>query len=784
MQFVYQSLTWGFLLVLLPVLIHLINLVRRRRIKWAAMEFLLQSHRRHRKWIWLRQLLLLLLRMAVVALAVAMVAQWISRSQWMALLGTTATHHYILLDDSFSMGERTGGTRAFDRAGRALARIVARLREEETPQRLTLIRFSRAARAASPDEAAAHLGQLADFNAALVDANFDEQLEQRRRAMDISQLAVGPRPALQLAQQLLDAASDETNVFYVVSDFRKAQWNDPTELRDLLRRIQPRCRAVHLVRCAPQTSGNLAITDLRPADQTRAAGVPLTMRVTVANGNPQAARRVAVQVRTTQYDRQLEGASEPGTVSGRTEEPPAVLIDEIPPGGSATAQVSVYFAQPGAHVVEAALPDDPLDVDNRRWYAADVPAAEPVLIIDPTPQRQSAYYLDAAFRPSQRARSGVQPEVQLPSYLRDATPEMLEPYRAVFLLDVDYLDQRAIENIEAFVRRGGGVAVFVGPEANLAHYTQAWYRNGEGFLPLPVERVDTLPEELLDNVPDFRVQNHPVFEVFAGERNPFTQLITIERYVRAPASWSAETGSAISVVATLRNQQPLVVERPFGKGRVVVFLTSLAPVWNNWTRNPTFVVTMLKLQSYLAAPLRYHPVHLTGEILTVEVDRETGRHPAVFALPARQDEERSLVQRPFPLAPEDQPTVSVSLGRDALGMADGMTDRSGIYEAWLTNVDGSYVVRRYAVNVDPRESDLALVSPRELRTRLAPVTVTVHEADEYIERSDDLPGYNRALILMILLIAFLLLEQIVAYQASYHPRTATAVDGKSVARTG
>ena len=43
MQFVFQPLAWGFLLVLLPLLIHLINLVRHRRTQWAAMEFLLES---------------------------------------------------------------------------------------------------------------------------------------------------------------------------------------------------------------------------------------------------------------------------------------------------------------------------------------------------------------------------------------------------------------------------------------------------------------------------------------------------------------------------------------------------------------------------------------------------------------------------------------------------------------------------------------------------------------------------------------------------------------------
>ena len=43
MQFVHQALTWGFLLALLPLVIHLINLVRRRRVRWAAMEFLLTA---------------------------------------------------------------------------------------------------------------------------------------------------------------------------------------------------------------------------------------------------------------------------------------------------------------------------------------------------------------------------------------------------------------------------------------------------------------------------------------------------------------------------------------------------------------------------------------------------------------------------------------------------------------------------------------------------------------------------------------------------------------------
>ena len=61
--FANPTLLWGLPLVGVPVLIHLINLFRHRRVRWAAMEFLLASQNRNRTWVILKQLLLLLLRM-------------------------------------------------------------------------------------------------------------------------------------------------------------------------------------------------------------------------------------------------------------------------------------------------------------------------------------------------------------------------------------------------------------------------------------------------------------------------------------------------------------------------------------------------------------------------------------------------------------------------------------------------------------------------------------------------------------------------------------------------
>ena len=59
-------LWWGLPLVAAPIVIHLINLLRHRRVPWAAMEFLLASQKKYRTRVLLKQLLLLALRVAAI----------------------------------------------------------------------------------------------------------------------------------------------------------------------------------------------------------------------------------------------------------------------------------------------------------------------------------------------------------------------------------------------------------------------------------------------------------------------------------------------------------------------------------------------------------------------------------------------------------------------------------------------------------------------------------------------------------------------------------------------
>lgn len=765
MQFVHQPLTWGFFLVLLPLLIHLINMMRHRRVSWAAMDFLLQAYRKHRKWIWLKQLLLLLMRMAVVAVVVAMLAQWVTRGQWFQLFGGTPTHHYVLLDDSVSMSDRWGGTSAFDLALSAVQRIGAQASSEDTPQRFTLIRYSRAARWGSQSEGE-EAASVADFLSHVVDADFDVTLEEARHGFEVTELAVGPTPALSVLAEMIRESREEHRMVYLVSDFRSAEWSRPREARDSLREIEDSVASIQLVDCVQEMRQNLAVVDIRPVGDTQAAGVPLFVSIAVRNFGPQTARNVPLNVRTVYYPPESSAVDRPESAAGRVDDLPTVLIEEIEPGQTVERRVQVFFPQPGRHVVKALLPDDPVAADNRRWCVLEFPEHEPVLIVDGSPDQRHAYFLESVFRPGGRVTTGIAPEVHPPVFLRDVAPQRLEDYRAIFLLDVSRLDERAVETLETYVSGGGGLAFFAGPQVDPSYYTQRFYRGGTGLFPLPLEREDFLPREDMGRAPDIEVAEHPVFEVFLDERNPFIRLITVETYVRPSLDWRPDPESGVTVAASLRNGMPLVVERRFGEGRVVAFLTALAPGWNNWGNDPSFVVVALRLQAHLAAGRRDFDARSLGSPLSVVLPAEGYREDFQFVVPGELPDTRQVIDVSASRREGDANEMQVRIGGRLL---DDATDRSGIYEAWTVRSTGQADVRRFALNVDPDGGDLRLVDPAELLAALEPVRAEYQVAQQYTYEQAGWGQGQRNLLLLILLVGLLLGEQAVAYSASYHP---------------
>jgi len=732
-------LTIGLPLLAVPLLIHLINLRRQQRIRWAAMQFLIESQRRNRRWILLKQLLLLATRTAIVGVLVLMLAHLVLRNEWLSALGRGTTHHVVLVDDSYSMSDRWGNTSAISEAKRAVQAIVDQAHAQSDRQLITLLRFSEAARLSAGTQPQVFSEQINDA--------FRSRLESLLASWDVSETDVGAADALKALPRLPLAEEEQTLVVYLISDFRARQFAKGSDVQKLLAdlRDENKVAQIHLVRCVREGRPNLAITSLVPESGVRAAGVEMWMSITVANYGEEAAHGVTIQL-------EQDGDALP-----------AVVMDEVPPRDESTHKFRVQFSGTGAHALTASLPADAVYVDNRRYFACELPAARPVLIIDESRDGLGGRQLSLALSPGGTTRTGWQPHIEPRSFLSDA--ERLKQEAAVVLLDVPRLADDELAVLEDYVRSGGGVAMFVGPESDRAFYNQRLYRNGEGLLPAPLRLPTQLMRRSADEAADLEVSPHPLFRVFSGRRNNFLPLVEINYYYALEDDWLPDN-DAVRVIARLRNQAPVVIEKRFGDGRVIAQLTKLSsgntPLgrWTNWSLNPAFPVLANELASYLAATRQIDPLHLVGDDLIVSV--EEGRYePTIrFVLPAERGPEGSMLRAEVPID-------ATALDGQFIAKLEDVA-RSGIYEAHVQPLEGERERHAFAVNVPSGEGDLAIVPREELTRQLAGVDFQLHDATDMALDVQQIAGFQMSDALLVLLILMLLAEQLFAYLASYH----------------
>jgi hypothetical protein len=742
-------------------LIHLINMMRHRRVKWAAMDFLLASYRKHRRWVWLKQLMLLALRMLAIAAVVAMLAQLVSRDQWSRLFGYRTIHHFVLLDDSLSMSERTGVGTAFDRGRRAITQLTVEAAGGDHQQQITLIRYSRAARANPSGESG---NSVADLNAAPITGPLESLLTSPDQTLTVSQLAVDVQPALEIAERLMRDTKNQRCVLHLVSDFRASEWSDPAEVRETLNRIAQQDTKINLIRCVERESENLVVESLAPEVGTQAAAVPLFMSVGIRNVGGEPAEGVRLRTRCV-----FHPTSPAGTESAEENiELPDIVIDRIEAGERVTRSFQVFFPTSGHHVVSVQLPGDALQEDNHRWCVVKLDEGESALIVDGDLQERSAYYLESIFRPGAKTKTGITPTVQTASYLRDATAEELARHRAIYLLDVPALDTRTLANLRTYVENGGGLAWFLGPNANAGFLSNAYE---SGLFPLPVELPAVFESPVGMPSADIQFEDHPIFRALAGQRNPFAASIRVRRYLSSPPRWTPPTDAGIAILARLPNGQPLAVERSIGAGRSVAFLTTLAPDWNNWSLEPSFIVVALQLHAYLAQPQRPRADRLVGEPLTVQLDARRFQPEVTFLVPTADGNATRELVKTAGVGGSDASLLTAKLGALEPTAESGETDISGIYTVHAQSVEGGLRQQRYALNVDVRESRLDTSDASRLRQTLEPINVAVYQAEQRIAASDDADRNSWSEVFLWLLLAALLIEQFLAYRLSYHPST-------------
>src|SRR5262245_3151930 len=551
----------GAALVSSPIIIHLINRMRFRRVPWAAMEFLLKSQKRNRRRRIIEQIILLLLRILLVLLVGLLLARLIIDS--LAFAHPQSTAHVVVLDDSASMGDvwRVDGERrvTFDAAKKAIVEgIVQGAAQARTPQALDVIRLSEL-------DAPIHIDRI----------NSDSADELRAAMSDLAPTALhlSPLAGIRKARELLDLVPNSKHVLHVVGDFRHGDWaGSPSEslaqeIGSLTQAKGAAATAVHLldvadpVRSPTQSEirahDNIGIVDLQPATKVAARYMPLEFTLTVGNFSPAAQRNIRMIVR----------------VNGQPREDSSLTIVDLKPGLN-QATFTATFDQLGLSQVSAAIEveDTGLPVDNRRFATVEVREKMPILFVEGDLGNRSkpesdAYYLRALFLDAAKGFDVVERGVQ------ELEQPNLDQYPCIFVLNAPRLNDKARTNLEGFRRTGGGVLVALGDAVDADFYNQRLYADGRGIFPCPLEPKPTAKltdvqkaERIFDPAMPPKVfprgESHSVLtrlyrEDKNHESNTYLRFLLVDQYFPVPrARWNAPPG-AVDELLTLPNYRSL-----------------------------------------------------------------------------------------------------------------------------------------------------------------------------------------------------------------------------------
>ncbi len=343
------------------------------------------------------------------------------------------------------------------------------------------------------------------------------------------------------------------------------------------------------------------------------------------------------------------------TQNGRTVGEQSV---QIPAGGRAEATFPALDLASGANRVEVALsPADDLAGDDRRYLA--IKRAEPrkVLIVAPSTEGGAALFTRAAFE--------TLTALSLTADVRTTPlgdPPLID-YSFVVVTDVGLLDGAQGTAVRDYVQNGGRALLAAG-------------QRSAGLTTLPITG------QALRATPQMGSQaNVAIGEVDAT--HPILRGVAELRAANFSRSINVEPGTDDRVLMSLADGTPLLLERAFGNGRVLLFTSSLDRGWNDLPVQPAFVPLMAGIANEL----------LGGAGFTSEA--ELGSTLAVRALGLAGG-------RIF------DPRGEAALGLGA-GSDDVLLDQNGFYE-----VTGGAATELVAVNFDPRESDLTPIDAATL----------------------------------------------------------------------
>ena len=554
----------GGLAALIPIVIHLIDRAKARRVPFAALEFLFLSDQRLARRLKLRQLMVLALRvMLIVAIAFAFAKPYVAPEGVPESIASQPGAVVLIIDDSASMGATPEGGDA-SMLSVAIDRARDMVKDAGAQTRFALVTGSQPAR---------RLTRGLTFDRAELQRALST-LRPKPRAGD---LAGALRDAERLLAEVDDVPESMRHVV-VLSDHTATAWEGIAKPWSLER--VPKTQLVD-VRSAAKID-NTAITGvevrLTPDEKRSRAEVSVALR---NFGSTLAAGTLVVEVAGETFRSEVAvapGQSETIRLTGD------VALDRIA-GGRGVARLEIV---------------DALALDNRWFFTLNAGGAASVALFNGAPRTTAfldeLFFVRAATTPDDGEIPSIRPTVHSPD---EITKAPLDAYDAVVLANVGRLSAAQSMTLDNYVQRGGSLLVTAGD-----HLDPDAARSYGNLLPAPIRGLKYVVKR---DDPSAALKALTIGQV-DGEHPAVEQFVTVDDVSLFKARVFAyalvdSKRSGASVVMSLSGGVPLLLEKSLGRGRTMFLATSIDRDWTDLPIRTSYVPLLQQTLLYLSGRL-------------------------------------------------------------------------------------------------------------------------------------------------------------------------------------
>jgi hypothetical protein len=644
--------------VSLPFLVHLLSRKKFDVVNWGAMQFL-ELGKNARRRIRLEELLLMLLRMALIALiAIALARPWLSGSFLSSFASKPACDIAIIIDSSYSADWR----------GKA-----------STPHQAEIRWANGFLDGLSGDDAVSLIDARDQINTVVPLTRSRENMRRALRELPTPSGSSRLHEAVIRGIQTVNSGTNLSRHVVVITDGQSLPWNDADDHFWLqLKELQDQASIppeVWFVNTQKQQSRpvNYSIDKLELSRELTVIDFPIRITTTIRNTGAKSAsnRRVFLEV---------DGQR----LADRT------LSVRVEANGQASAEFELRFQQPGSHHIRVVLEEDNLPGDDIAEAAIAITDALPVLLVDGTPHpdatKSEVFFAQSALSASVNPTPWVAAKRVSWNSL-DA--KMLESVEVVILANCRQLNTTQVEALQSFVDSGGGLAITMGDRVDPNWFNKNMFVGGDGLSPVELTSLES-PRKPKDEDDDttVRILNEslelPWISQFQDGSDDgfldarFTNWYRVSSEVKPPKiadppnaanddearlkqkaaannvakkeneadKKNKRPKSPTIVAARFTNGDAYVVTRQFGRGRVCVLTSTLDADWCTFPAKPDYVAFMHELVFQLASGRESRNVDV-GTPLLLAVNENDKATEWVFVDPAKVEHPAALTDNAF-----------------------------------------------------------------------------------------------------------------------------------------